>query len=44
MSIDDEWTKMQFIYTTIFFSLKRKEIQPQAKTWMNLEGILCQEK
>ena len=41
----DEWTKkMRYIYTLEYYSvIKKNEILPSAKTWMDLEIIILSE-
>ena len=41
----DKWIKkMQYIYTMEYYSaIKKNEILPFAKTWMDLEGIMLSE-
>ena len=43
-SVDESIKKMWYIYTMEFYSaIRRKQILPFAKTWMDLEGIMLSE-
>ena len=41
MSTTEEWIKMWYIYTMEYYiAIKKNEIMPFARTWMDLETII----